>query len=254
MHPVSIAYLTWTFSRPQVIVPEFLEAVGNHLVDGLIPMLDRCGLCTLIWAYWKMGTTHKPLFDAAAQEIKRPERLRSLAPRNFQNTMIAFSRMAHTFDLEAEVVDRLAQGIQRLCDEHDPKSPKLRSDVCFPYTCLDGSRVDADAFRIGSLGVISRAFDDIQASGPHVERCFISMADYVLRSMYRSPQFMRDAGDAADFLTTFARVAARMPALKEHIDPFIQDLPNVIRGANRSRLQQLEKALWDAGLDVQLTS
>merc|ERR1712183_634275 len=106
--------MTWTFSRPQVIVPDFLEAVGNHLVEGYIPMLDRCGLCTLIWAYWKMGTPHKRLFDATAQEIKRPERLRSLAPRNFQNTMIAVSRMAHSFDLEVEVVDRLAQGIQRL--------------------------------------------------------------------------------------------------------------------------------------------
>merc|ERR1711920_697342 len=115
-----------------------------------------------------------------AQEIKRPMRLRTLAPRNFQNSMIGFGRMIFQ---DSELFDKLAWGIRRLVENHDPVTPKTKTEVLFSYTCLSGAEVPADAFRISGLATIAREFEKIGASGSHVERCLTSMAKYVWRSI-----------------------------------------------------------------------
>ena len=109
--------------------------------------------------------------------------------------------------------------------------------MLFSYTCRDGSEVPADAFRIGSLSVITKAFHDLRATGPAVEDCLplggrvrslgvcgrsyrylprlakttwllhlrTSMLDYVRRSVQRSPAMMREPGDGCNFLRQLGR-------------------------------------------------
>merc|ERR1712087_611595 len=110
--------------------------------------------------------------------------------------MIGFSRMKFN---DPELYDCMAQGITRLCDEHTSMGPKVPADVCFPYTCLNGHRVDADSFRIFSLVLISQAFLECRASSPHVNRCFVAMDDYVKRSKMNSPRYMLELGDEQKF-------------------------------------------------------
>merc|ERR1712048_610355 len=79
IHPVSICYMVWTFARAEVVIPEFLDAVADHLCNGHLPMLDRCGLGTLLWAYSNMRYHHKGLFVAAlAQAAVRNKKLKDL--------------------------------------------------------------------------------------------------------------------------------------------------------------------------------
>ena len=91
MHPINLVYLLWTFTRAGVEATDFFNKAAEHFCNGLLPSLDRCGLGTLVWCYSKQRIPHERLFQRAAEELRRPVRARSLAPRNFQNTMIAYS-------------------------------------------------------------------------------------------------------------------------------------------------------------------
>ena len=90
IHPINLVYLLWTFTRGGIRAQSFFNQAADHFCDGMLPSLDRCGLGTLVWCFSKQRFRHSRLFDEAAQELQRPVRVRSLAPRNFQNTMIAF--------------------------------------------------------------------------------------------------------------------------------------------------------------------
>eukprot|EP00434_Breviolum_minutum_P010518 symbB.v1.2.009279.t1/scaffold584.1/size184464/14 len=197
MHPINLTYFVWTYARAGVYHEEFLQAVGDHFCKGWLPTMDRCSLGTMVWNFSKLEFRHDRYFELSAQELYRPNRLRSLAPRNFQNSMIAFSKRKHWNE---KLFEAFCRGIPRLLDNHDPKFPKTDTEVLFSYTCRDGSEVPADAFRIGSLTVITKAFQDLRARGPAVEECMASMLDYVKRSVQRSPSMMREPGDACNFL------------------------------------------------------
>eukprot|EP00438_Fugacium_kawagutii_P024237 Skav223098 [mRNA] locus=scaffold419:583571:584791:+ [translate_table: standard] len=126
IHPINLVYLLWTFTRAGVKANDFFNAAADHFCDGLLPALDRCGLCTLVWCYSRQRIRHTRLFERAAQELQRTVRIRSLAPRNFQNTMIAY-RWYGKDDKETEaLVQKLAQWLPRLLDDHDERRPKLR--------------------------------------------------------------------------------------------------------------------------------
>eukprot|EP00427_Karlodinium_veneficum_P020125 CAMPEP_0169149766 /NCGR_PEP_ID=MMETSP1015-20121227/49746_1 /TAXON_ID=342587 /ORGANISM="Karlodinium micrum, Strain CCMP2283" /LENGTH=144 /DNA_ID=CAMNT_0009218697 /DNA_START=414 /DNA_END=845 /DNA_ORIENTATION=- len=110
--------------------------------------------------------------------------------------MIGFSRMGYD---DAELYNCLATGTARICDEHTEVGPKLPAEIVFPYTCINGKRVDVDSFRISSLTVIAQAFLDCGARGLDVDRCFVAMDDYVRRSKAKSPSMMREPGDVQKF-------------------------------------------------------
>ena len=154
IHPINLVYLLWTFTRAGVQAKDFFNDAADHFCAGLLPSLDRCGLCTLVWCYSRQRLRHRPLFDAAARELQRTVRVRSLAPRNFQNTMIAYRWYGNNEETEA-LAQKLAQWLPRLLDDHDVRKPKLRHggtwdltwhsssweprrDVMFSYTCRDG--------------------------------------------------------------------------------------------------------------------
>ncbi|CAK0822972.1 unnamed protein product, partial [Prorocentrum cordatum] len=192
-----VSGFVWTFSRAGVVLPSFMQSVGDHMLSrGQIPMCDRCSLGTMVWNFSQCGVSHDRYFEGTASECVRPNRLRSLAPRNFQNTMIAFARRRHWHE---KYVDAMARGMVRLLDSHDPRFPKTDTSVLFSYTCKDGSEVPADAFRITSLTVILRQAQALRAGGPgqprelrrNWEQCCASMRPaYVRRSAGASPAHM----------------------------------------------------------------
>lgn len=229
MHPISLTYFLWTFTRAGVVDTELMEAVGDQCTE-LLPTMDRCSLGTMVWNFWKQSVRHDRLFEDAAAELSRPNRVRSLAPRNIQNVMIAFSRAQHR---NRRLTDALALSMPRLLG-HDPASPKLGNHLVFPYTCKDGSEVLPDAFRIGNLTTILRAFNDLEQRA-----CSPEMLRYVQRSVERSPPSMRMAGDAAAFLAQLFRQPGHdeVRGLLETVD-----VPLLLKGAPH-RLQEQVLAL-----------
>lgn len=245
IHPINLTYLVWTFSRAAVVVPKFMGAVGDHLCrHGLIPMLDRCSLGTIVWNFSKQGIRHELLFKVVATELCRPNRVRSLAPRNFQNVLIAYSRNQH---FDSELADAMARGIPRLLDNHDPQLPKLHRNVLFSYTCKDGSEVLADAFRIGGLTVIAKAFQDLRVQALSVEQCMAAMLRYTLKSVGCSPIMLREPGDACSFIRQLGYIAeAGLLNIKPLLCPL--DLSPIVDGAPEKVVNQMKAALRRAGV------
>lgn len=190
MHPINLTFFIWTFARAGYVKPTLRQCVGEILCNKeLIPIFDRCSLETMVWIF-KMDVRNVLFFQASAREACRPNHLRSLAPRDFQNIMIAFNRQRHWSE---KLVDAMASGIRRILEVHDSKQPKTDTAVLFSYVCRDGSEVPADAFRISSCTVIAKAFREMRAYGTVVERMLASMLDYAVRSAERSPAMMREA-------------------------------------------------------------
>mmetsp|Transcript_70554 Transcript_70554/g.228718 ORF Transcript_70554/g.228718 Transcript_70554/m.228718 type:complete len:103 (+) Transcript_70554:1122-1430(+) len=96
-----------------------------------------------------------------------------------------------------------------------------------------------------------RAFADLRASvsSTHVRRCVGSMADYVKRSIERSPPMMREAGDAAQFVAALGQAAGACRPLKECMGPFISMLPDILQGAPRNSARALQQGFFACGLD-----
>lgn len=69
MHPINLTYFVWTFVRADVVLPEFMAAIGDHLSHGRLPECDRCALATMVWNYGKMSVRHDLLFESAAEEL-----------------------------------------------------------------------------------------------------------------------------------------------------------------------------------------
>eukprot|EP00929_Paragymnodinium_shiwhaense_P034424 TRINITY_DN18731_c0_g1_i5.p1 TRINITY_DN18731_c0_g1~~TRINITY_DN18731_c0_g1_i5.p1 ORF type:complete len:644 (-),score=99.35 TRINITY_DN18731_c0_g1_i5:448-2334(-) len=237
MHPICLTYFVWTFSRADVVVPEFMEAVGNHLCDGRLPMMDRCSLGTMVWNFSKQSLSHERLFEAAATELSRSNRTRALAPRNFQNTLIAYGRRRH-WNMRLFTV--LAKGMRRLLDAHDPRRVKLDNAMCFPYTCKDGYVVLADCFHIGGLTAILKHFLRVPEMDESIENCILSMLDYTRRSVERSPPPMRSPGDACDFLLTYLRICEAWPhhSFRDHI-PHGSDVETLCHTAQRLQKERV---------------
>ena len=126
IHPINLVYLLWTFTRAGVRAYKFFNQAADHFCNGLLPSMDRCGLGTLVWCYARQRFRHHRLFDEAAKELQRTVRVRSLAPRNFQNTMIAFRWYGMSRDSQRMLIDKLAAWLPRLLDDHDERRPKLR--------------------------------------------------------------------------------------------------------------------------------
>ncbi|CAE8646546.1 unnamed protein product [Polarella glacialis] len=191
-----------------------------------------------------MGIRHDRFFELAAVELCRPNRLRSLAPRNFQNSMIAYSKRRHW---HAKLLESFCRGVPRLLDNHDPRLPKTKTDLLFSYTCRDGSEVPADSFRIGGLTVIVKAFHDLRVRGSAVEQIMRSMLSYVLGSVERSPAMMREPGDACGFLRQLGFYAEGngmdLPSMLKMVD-----LSSVCQGAPEKGVGQMKAALRRAGL------
>ncbi|CAE7033717.1 unnamed protein product [Symbiodinium natans] len=238
IHPINLVYLLWTFTRAGVRAQRFFNQAADHFCNGLLPSLDRCGLGTLVWCYAKQRFRHHRLFDEAAKELQRAVRVRSLAPRNFQNTMIAFRWYGMGRASQRSLIDMLAAWLPRMLDDHDERRPKLRPDVMFSYTCKDGSVVPADSFRISGLNVIARGFVHLDASSEPVEACLASMTDYVLRSARRSPTWMRTDGDVAVFTTVVAEAVVKgWPSAPGLLSELEAELPLVRRGARQRELE-----------------
>jgi len=245
MHPINLTYFIWTFSRAGVVLPELMSAVGDHLCKGLLPTLDRCSLGTMVWNFYKQGVRHDELFEAAARELARPNRTRSLAARNFQNVSIAYSRLPYWHE---DLFQALARGIPRLLDEHDPRLSKNRTELLFSYTCKDGSEVLADSFRISNLTVILKGFIKMPLKGPSVDRCVASMAEYVRRSEKRSPEMMRTPGDVAEFVTALGWAAnMRRIDVAALLEPSYFDLPKLLEATPAGKADQLRRSLGRAG-------
>jgi len=242
MHPINLTYFIWTFTRAEVVLPEFMNAVGGHLCSGILPMMDRCSLGTMVWNFAKQGVRHDEFFERAAAELSRPNRVRSLAPRNFQNVFIAYGRRKHW---HSHLFRSLALGTQRLLDEHHPPGPKLARSLLFAYTCKDGSEVLADSWRISGLTVVLKTFRRMQVQGTRIEECVRSMADYVIRSVNHSPKKMRDPGDACSFALELAQMSMEIPPLKVDaaIEALRADLPKLLEGAQPGLQQKLQRIL-----------
>ncbi|CAJ1397036.1 unnamed protein product [Effrenium voratum] len=244
MHPINLTYFMWTYARAGIRHEELLKSVADHFCKGWLPTMDRCSLGTMVWNFSKLEFRHDRYFELSAQELYRPNRLRSLAPRNFQNSMIAYSKRKHW---NAKLMEAFCRGIPRLLDNHDPKLPKTSTEVLFSYTCRDGSEVPADAFRIGSLTVIAKAFHDLRARGAAVQECLKSMLDYVVRSVQRSPQMMREPGDACSFLRQLGFYAAESGM---DLSGWQLELQDARKGAPERAVGQMEAALRKAGVEV----
>jgi len=247
MHPICLTYFIWTYTRAGVVVPELMEKVGTHLCNGLLPTMDRCSLGTMVWNFTKQGVRHDHLFADATKELSRPNRLRSLSARNFQNVIIAYSRGGY---LHPELFEAMARGIPRLLDLHDPKLPKNERHVLFAYTCKDGSEVLADSFRISNLTVILKGFAKMRPPVPSMERTLGSMADYVRRSQERSPAMMRDKDDVPDFLGVFAWVASKH---KIDVGEIVHDSFNlgpIMHGMEANKARNLRHKLSAVGVPV----
>lgn len=247
MPPINLTYFIWTFARPKIVVPDFMEVVGHHFCEGRIQMFDRCSLGTMVWNYSNLGVRHDRFFNDCADELARPNRVRSLAPRNYQNSFIAYSRMQHW---DERLFAAMAGGMIRLLDGHDPKSPKCARTLLFSYTCKDGSEVPADAFRIGSLSVIYKTFKQLGVTGPQFEKTVASFLYFARRSVERSPPFMREPGDACTLLLELARgVAERKGPDIAHMLAQ-EDLAALCYGAPDRTVDQLRHALRRAGLST----
>eukprot|EP00927_Polykrikos_kofoidii_P054574 TRINITY_DN48984_c0_g1_i1.p1 TRINITY_DN48984_c0_g1~~TRINITY_DN48984_c0_g1_i1.p1 ORF type:complete len:684 (-),score=57.35 TRINITY_DN48984_c0_g1_i1:72-2123(-) len=244
MHPINLTYFLWSYSRAGIRVPDLMKKAGDHLCEGLIPMLDRCSLGTMLWNFYKQEVRHDQFFEDAAVELSRPNRLRSFAPRNYQNSMIAFSRCRHW---NARVIDALARGMTRLLETHDPAYPKHVRSVLFPYFCRDGSEVTADSFRIAGLAVLAKAFHEIGGHAlPHMERCLSSILDYTLRSVERSPPMMREPGDFCAVVNQLALSAeSGLPALATRLCAL--DVELVARGASEASVRTMKEAIRRLG-------
>jgi len=249
MHPINLTYFIWTFTRAGVVRRDLMETVGDYLLGGLLPTMDRCSLGTMVWNFTKQRINHDALFEGAARELCRPNRTRSLAARNFQNVMIAYARRNFWHE---ELYDALAHGIPRLIDNHDPRHSKNARHVLFSYTCKDGYEVLADSFRIGNLTVILKEFLKVPVKGPAIEGCVVSMADYVRRSEKASPKMMREQGDVADFLITLARAAAagRWGAAKllGQGGPF--EMERLVREMSSDKADLLRRTMRRADIDL----
>eukprot|EP00928_Gymnodinium_smaydae_P060755 TRINITY_DN4453_c0_g1_i2.p1 TRINITY_DN4453_c0_g1~~TRINITY_DN4453_c0_g1_i2.p1 ORF type:complete len:752 (-),score=159.13 TRINITY_DN4453_c0_g1_i2:48-2303(-) len=260
MHPINLTYFIWTFSRAGVVIPTFMRSLGDFLCDhGIVPMFDRCSLGTMVWNFSKQDVHHDRLFEICAREFRRPNRVRSLAPRNYQNGLIAYSRLKYAFH---DLFNDLARGMPRLLENHDPRHPKLKRNLLFSYTCVYGSEVLADCFRISSLVVIAKTFHEIRARGPDIVRCFASFLDYTKRSVETSPAWMREPGDACGVVRQLAFYVVDVLGSPANAGEFGSDadaaelrsllagldLPSLKKGAPERAVQQMEQALRRAGL------
>jgi len=239
IHPINLVYLLWSYVRAGVHAPEFFAVCGDYFCDGLLPSLDRCGLGTIIWAYSKARIRHKRLFTESAEELSRLVRTRSLAPRNFQNSLLAYGWWKRDTQV---LVERFASQIPRLLDNHDTWSPKHRAEVCFPYTCKDGARVDADSFRVSSLSIIGRIILDLHPrSCPEVQECMESMVRYTKRTVaetHKGPGWLREKDDVVKFATVLAHAAAgRSP----HMRSLVEELEAADIISDRASEQELGK-------------
>eukprot|EP00747_Dinoflagellata_sp_TGD_P029100 gnl/TRDRNA2_/TRDRNA2_133688_c0_seq2.p2 gnl/TRDRNA2_/TRDRNA2_133688_c0~~gnl/TRDRNA2_/TRDRNA2_133688_c0_seq2.p2 ORF type:complete len:144 (+),score=24.79 gnl/TRDRNA2_/TRDRNA2_133688_c0_seq2:120-551(+) len=141
----------------------------------------------------------------------------------------------------------------RLMDNHDPRRPKHEKHVLFSYTCKDGSEVPADSFRISGITVILRAFHELRFWGPELEKCVNSMAEYVKRSVERSPQMMREAGDACGFFKQVAWIVRDGGADIGHLLTSKHfDLPRLLVGTPDRQVEQLRRELQRVGISLQL--
>ncbi|CAJ1361110.1 unnamed protein product [Effrenium voratum] len=248
MHPINLVYLLWTFTRAGVPARDFFSQAADHFCNGRLPTLDRCGLGTLVWCYSKQRHRHPRLFDRAAKELQRNVRVRSLAPRNFQNTMIAYRWYGKGHE---PLMEKLAEWMPRLLDDHDERRPKLRPEVMFSYTCKDGSVVPADSFRINGLNIIARGFVNLDVCTPKVEACLESITDYVIRSAKRSPAWMRTEGDLCAFTTVIAEAVVKGWTCAPKLLNQLEAQPALVRrGANQRELSQLESMLERAQMSL----
>eukprot|EP00933_Yihiella_yeosuensis_P045178 TRINITY_DN40501_c0_g1_i1.p1 TRINITY_DN40501_c0_g1~~TRINITY_DN40501_c0_g1_i1.p1 ORF type:complete len:578 (+),score=69.12 TRINITY_DN40501_c0_g1_i1:93-1826(+) len=244
IHPINLVYMLWSFVRANVSAPQLFDAAGHYFCNGLIPSMDRCGLGTMVWAYSKARIRHQRFFDRAAEEYSRPVRARSLAPRNFQNTMLAYSWWGPGYEA---MIERLAATLIRLLDNHDPRLPKLRNDLCFPYTCKDGAVVLADCYRIGGLNLFLRGLLTLNDRTDAAEACFEAIVNYNIKSAKRSPNWMRENGDIAYTMTLIAQAAAQgWPCAPRLLEKLEAESSLVRRGAKPHDLQRLDRALASA--------
>ena len=166
-------------------------------------MLDRCGIGTLLWSYSAADIQHPELFRLSAEELVRPVRTRSLAPRNFQNVMISYGHLKMSKDLyRGNVITALASRMPDLLDHHDPGNPKLEVDVLFSYTCKEGTEVRADAFRVSMLGVFLKYLLKLpfDARSAAVNKLITSMCCYVERAIEWAQAIVFEPRDAVQFL------------------------------------------------------
>jgi len=248
MHPIPLTYFMWTFTRAGVILPDLMKAIGDHLCDGRVQMMDRCSLGTMVWNFGKQRVRHNKFFEVAATEFSRPNRVRSLAPRNFQNTFLAYGWNKH---YNERLYTSLLTGMLRVMDEHDPPGPKLDRGLLFAYTCKDGSEVLADSLRITSLTVILRSVASMGISGPAMEACTVSMVDYMRRSAEKSPPMMRESGDCCKFLSELARLAKSQPDMD--VASLLKDLdiPALCRDATEKDQHFLKQDFKAVGWPVE---
>eukprot|EP00931_Biecheleriopsis_adriatica_P078668 TRINITY_DN52095_c0_g1_i1.p1 TRINITY_DN52095_c0_g1~~TRINITY_DN52095_c0_g1_i1.p1 ORF type:complete len:571 (+),score=120.79 TRINITY_DN52095_c0_g1_i1:44-1714(+) len=238
IHPINLVYLLWSFTRGGVCVPEFFNAAAEYMCNGLLPSMDRCALGTMVLAFAKQQLRHERLFRMAAQELQRPVRARSLAPRNFQNVMIAY----RWYGPQEALTEELAKWLPRLLDKHEATKPKLRNRLLFPYTCIDGSVVLADAFRINGLNVVAGAFVQLNAESKAAEDMFKAIVDYIRRSE-RSPAWMREPGDVCAFAKILAEAVIKGWPEANTLLEELKDTGLVQKGAPQRELERLEATL-----------
>mmetsp|Transcript_98093 Transcript_98093/g.184470 ORF Transcript_98093/g.184470 Transcript_98093/m.184470 type:complete len:600 (-) Transcript_98093:177-1976(-) len=234
IHPISIVYMMWAFTRARVFDRQLMQAVGDYLCDGRLPMLDRCGLGMGLRLFAEHGFYHKKLFDLGIAEIRRPMRCRSLAARNLQNLAFAFSKLKIR---DEGVLEDLARQAIRLMKDHDPRNAKTDGSVLFPYICKDGYVEATDNFRIQStpsLTWILECFLDLEAPRPILDKLVEAMADFALRSINRAPKYMLEPQDFVKFVFQLTRAvemgcSAAVPGLEILAAPlrsFCQGLPD----------------------------
>jgi len=192
----------------------------------------------------------------------RPVRARSLAPRNFQNTMLAYgNNKVAAVPQRNTLMQTLAARIPDLLDPHDPLKPKLDDHVMFSYTCKDGSVVNADAFRVGNLQIILRTLVNTNAHGPTVDTVVTSMCGYVERSLHTNSAGAKKMGltlearDACSFLFYLGQAAKQgIPTAQgglEILAGYARELSPSLPQVDRDRIQS---AYDEAGIIVKMKS
>ena len=201
IHPINLVYLLWTFTRAGVRAQRFFNQAADHFCNGLLPSLDRCGLGTLVWCYAKQRFRHHRLFDEAAKELQRAVRVRSLAPRNFQNTMIAFRWYGMGRASQRSLIDMLAAWLPRMLDDHDERRPKLRPRDSVMLSSLAEYIASSDVERPGLMSCSrtraktvphptwGQASHDMMVHQAEDCRCVLSDAEFTRGSVVPADSF-----------------------------------------------------------------
>lgn len=251
MHPICLTHFLATFLIAGVIDRDLMQAAGDSLCKGRLPMMDRRSIGVMLRIFSDGGVRHDRFFEAAAAELSRPSRLRSLEPRDFRNVLGAYGRNRHW---NKSLFDCLSRGMIRLLNYElvDSADATLHREALFPSKGKAGFEQQPKAFYTSELTSILKVFQSMAIDGPEAGRCIVTMVRYVLRTLSEPPNYrLREPGCACAFVFTLTEMNQELPEpwLWHKIGNLYWD---ICHRADSRLSKQLRSALEQRGLKIGL--